>query len=79
MCQLSNKYCWFIFKCVVFVEAEHLDANGFSDIFINCNQAMKNATTKVMVPGTWNVRQIPAQFSLHCSMRNQYVKSFCNP
>lgn len=76
MCQLSNMYCWFILKCVVFVETQHLNDSGFLDIFINCNQAMKNATTKVMVPGTRENKQIPA---LHRSMRNQYVKFLCNP
>lgn len=79
MCQLSNMNCWFILKCVVFVATQHLNDNGFLDIFINCNQAMKNATTKVMVPGTRKNRQIPAQLSLHCSVRNQYVKFLCNP
>lgn len=67
-------YCWFILKCEVFVETQHLNDSGFSDIFINCNQVMKNATMKVTVPGTKKIRQIPAQFSLHRSMRNQYVK-----
>lgn len=62
MCQLGNMYFWFILKCVVFVETQHLND---SDIFINCNQAMKNATMKVMVPGTRKNRQIPVQFSLH--------------
>lgn len=44
-------YCWFILKCVVFVETQHLNDSGFLDIFINCNQAMKNATTKSWCQG----------------------------
>lgn len=71
--------CWFNLKCVVFVETKHLNDSGFLDVFINCNQAMKNATTKVMVPGTRKNRQIPAQFPLHCIVRNQYVKFLYNP
>lgn len=78
MCQLYSMYCWFIFKCVVSVETQHLNDNDFSDIFINCNQVMKNAITKAVLPGTWKVRHIPSEFFLHCSVRNQYVKSLCN-
>lgn len=46
MCQLSNMYCWFILKCVVFVETQHLNDSGFLDIFINCNQAMKKCNNE---------------------------------